>query len=176
MINVLQEFSGSFTSQNDVSKGSGSGDQSILRTFVSNLIASNRADFQIEYINPDSVFKSPAFSQAVVTSASAKRIIIGMQNSVNARGEIVGKGDLAAQVAQTLANIEACLQAAGTSKENITIMRIYLLDGQEMQAGFAAFQKWASKTTPPPANTAFWVPRLHNPDLLVGVEVEAIIP
>jgi enamine deaminase RidA (YjgF/YER057c/UK114 family) len=130
----------------------------------------------IQYINPDTVFKSPAFSQAVVTSASAKRIIVGMQNSVDDKGEIVGKGDLAAQSAQTLANIDACLQAAGTNKENITIMRVYLLDGQELQAGFAAFQQWASKTTPPPANTVFWVPRLHNPDLLVGIEVEAIIP
>ncbi len=130
----------------------------------------------IEYINPDSVFKSPAFSQAVVTSASAKRIIVGMQNSVDAKGEVVGKDDLAAQVAQSLANVDACLEAAGTSKENITIMRVYILAGQDLQLGFSAFQKWASKTTPPPANTVFWVPQLHNPDLLVGVEVEAIIP
>src|SRR5215203_5997025 len=130
----------------------------------------------IEYINPDTVFKSPAFSQAVVTSATVRRIIVGMQNSVDTHAEIVGKGDLAVQVAQTLANVDACLQAAGTSKEHITIMRVYLLDGQDLNSGFAALQAWASKTTPPPANTVFWVPRLHNPDLLVGVEVEAIIP
>lgn len=130
----------------------------------------------IEYINPDTVFKSPAFSQAVVTSASAKRIIIGMQNSVDLNGEIVGKGDIAAQVTQTLANIDACLHAAGTSKENITIMRVYLLHGINLQEAFAAFQAWASRTTPPPANTVFWVPQLHNPSLLIGIEVEAIIP
>ena len=99
-----------------------------------------------------------------------------MQNSVDAKGEVVGKGKIAAQVTQTLANVDACLKAAGTSKEHITIIRVFLVSGITLEDAFAAYQQWASKTTPPPANTVFWVPQLHNPSLLVGVEVEALIP
>lgn len=50
---------------------------------------------QINYINPDGLFKNPAFSQAVTTHGAGKTIYIGGQNAVNAKGEIVGKEILA---------------------------------------------------------------------------------
>ena len=130
----------------------------------------------IEYLNPDALHKSPAFTQAILTTGPNKTLYIGMQNAVNARGETVGKGDIAAQVTQILANVDACLEAAGAAKENIVLMTVYLVDGQDLQAAFAPYQQWASRTAPPPANTVIYVPRLHNPDLLVGVEAVAIIP
>ena len=130
----------------------------------------------VTYLNPDSLPKSPVFTQAVAVTAPSTTVYIGMQNAVNAQGEIVGKGDIAAQVTQTLANLEACLEAAGATKADLVLMTIYLVDGQDLQTAFAPYQQWADRTAPPPANTGFYVPRLHDPDLLIGIEAIAVIP
>lgn len=40
---------------------------------------------QIKYINPDGLFKSPAFSQVVTTQGNGKTIYIGGQDAANAK-------------------------------------------------------------------------------------------
>jgi hypothetical protein len=49
---------------------------------------------QVQYINPDGLSKNPAFSQVVTTHGKGKTIYVGGQDAINARGEIIGKGDI----------------------------------------------------------------------------------
>ena len=56
----------------------------------------------VERINPEAMHANPAFTQMIVVPPNTRTAIIGGQNAVNAKGEIVGKGDFAAQTAQAL--------------------------------------------------------------------------
>ena len=51
----------------------------------------------VEYINTDGMHKSPVFSQGIILPANARLLLIGGQNGVDEKGEIVGKGDVVAQ-------------------------------------------------------------------------------
>jgi enamine deaminase RidA (YjgF/YER057c/UK114 family) len=54
-----------------------------------------------------------AFSNVAVVSGNVRTINIGGQDAVDAQGNIVGIGDIAAQTEQVLRNLQTALQAAG---------------------------------------------------------------
>lgn len=61
----------------------------------------------VEHLNPNGMYKSPVFSQGIILPAGARILLIGGQNSVDARGEVIGRGDIATQTAQTLVNLQS---------------------------------------------------------------------
>ncbi len=130
---------------------------------------------RVAYINPDSLPKNPAYTQAVAVSGPVKTVYVGMQNPVDANRNIVGKGDIAAQTVQTLKNVDACLAAAGAGPEHVIMMTIYVVEGQSLQAGFGAAMSWLSKCPNPPANNVVVVSSIM-PDILVGISVIAVVP
>jgi enamine deaminase RidA (YjgF/YER057c/UK114 family) len=130
----------------------------------------------VRYINPDSLNKNPAFSNVVVVEGNVKTVHIGGQDAINASGEIVGKGDIVAQVEQILANVRAALAAGGARPEHIIKWNIYVVEGQSLQAGFAAFQNAWPQTPNPPAITGVFVSALAHPDFLVEMDAVAVVP
>jgi enamine deaminase RidA (YjgF/YER057c/UK114 family) len=119
---------------------------------------------------------NPAFTQAVLVSGSARTLYIGGQNAVNAEGQIVGKGDIAAQTEQILKNVQTVLEAGGAKLEHVIKWGIYIVQGQPLQPGFEAFQRaWGRQPNPPIVTMAF-VAALANPDFLVEIEAIAVIP
>jgi enamine deaminase RidA (YjgF/YER057c/UK114 family) len=129
----------------------------------------------VRYINPDSLNKNPAFTNVVV-EGSVKTVHIGGQDAVNASGEIVGKGDIVAQTEQVLANVRAALAAGGARPEHIIEWNIYVVEGQSLQAGYAAFQNAWPQTPNPPAITGVFVSGLAHPDFLVEMDAVAVVP
>jgi enamine deaminase RidA (YjgF/YER057c/UK114 family) len=130
----------------------------------------------VQHLNPDTLPKNPAFTQAVVVSAPAKTVYIGMQNAVDASGTIVGAGDIAAQTEQTLKNLQACLEAAGVGPEHLIQWTIYVAHGQSIQAAFAVGQRWWGNRSNPPANSVVLVPAFVPSDFLIGIEAIAVAP
>ena len=130
---------------------------------------------KIEHINPDELIKNPAFTNVITVSNPSKTIYIGEQNSNNAKGEVVGKGDLKIQTITVLKNIEAALKAAGAGFGNVIKWTIYLVEGQSLQEGFEAFQQVWGKRPDPPVITALFVASLANPDYLLGIEAVAVL-
>jgi enamine deaminase RidA (YjgF/YER057c/UK114 family) len=130
----------------------------------------------VRYINPDSLIKNPAFTNVVVVEGNVKTVHIGGQDAVNASGEIVGKGDIVAQVEQILGNLRAALAAGGAGPEHIIKWNIYIVEGQPLQAGFAAFQNAWPQTPNPPAITGVFVSGLAHPDFLVEMDAVAVVP
>jgi enamine deaminase RidA (YjgF/YER057c/UK114 family) len=65
----------------------------------------------IKRINPDTLFKSPVFSQVVTVSPGSTLVFVGGQNGVGLDGQLVGE-DIASQSAQALRNVGAALEAA----------------------------------------------------------------
>lgn len=129
----------------------------------------------VERINPDGMHKNPAFSQMVLLPAGARTAIIGGQNAVNAEGEIVGKGDLAKQTEQALKNLVTCLEAVDAGVEDLVQVKIYILAGQDLRAGFGAWMKVWGQRADPPAVTGLFVSGLANPDFLIEIEAIAVI-
>ena len=130
----------------------------------------------VRYINPDSLNKNPAFTNVVVVEGNVKTVYIGGQDAVNASGEIVGKGDIVTQVEQILRNLRAALAAGGAGPEHIIKWNLYVVEGQPLQAGFAAFQNAWPETPSPPAITMAFVSGLAHPDFLVEMDAVAVVP
>jgi enamine deaminase RidA (YjgF/YER057c/UK114 family) len=130
----------------------------------------------VRYINPDSLNKNPAFTNVVVVEGNVKTVHIGGQDAINASGEIVGKGDIVAQTEQVLANVRAALAAGGAGPEHIIKWNIYVVEGQSLQAGYAAFQNAWPEVPNPPAITGVFVSALAHPDFLVEMDAVAVVP
>ena len=130
----------------------------------------------LEHINPDSMHKNPAFSQGIIVPAGARTLVIGGQNAVNAKGEIVGKGDMAAQTTQALDNLITVLETAGGSLDGLIRVGIYFRADADIAAGFGAWMKRAGALANPPAVVGVKVAGLAHPDYLIEIEATALLP
>ncbi len=87
---------------------------------------------------------------------------------------LVGKGDPYAQTIQAARTIEAALKQAGASLADVVRTRIYLVNiDQWPEVGRAHGEIFG---TIKPAATMVEVKRLIDPDMLVEIEAEAIVP
>ena len=128
----------------------------------------------ITRINPDTLFKSPVFSQVATVSAGSTLVFVGGQNGVNADGTLAGK-DIAAQSAQAYRNVVAALEAAGATLADVVKMTIYLVQGQSLQDAFAAVGAGGDWAGEPPTVSGMFVVALTNPDYLIEIEAVAAI-
>jgi enamine deaminase RidA (YjgF/YER057c/UK114 family) len=130
----------------------------------------------LEHINPDGMHRNPAFSQGIIIPAGARLLVIGGQNAVNAKGEVVGKGDIAAQTRQAVANVLTVLEAAGGKVENLIRVGLILREDADLRAGFGAWMESAGgRLANPPTVTASMVAKLATPDYLVEIEAIAML-
>ena len=94
------------------------------------------------------------------------------QAAINDQGEVVGAGDFDAQLQQVFHNIDRLLHAAGSSRDQIVKVTIYLTDmgnfPKIVQARKVFFQY------PYPADTIVEVRALALPDLMVEIDVVAV--
>ena len=122
---------------------------------------------KITHINPDSMLKNPAFSQAVIVEDAEKIVYIGEQNGVDASGVVVGD-DLESQTEQALKNVLEVLRSVGATQENVVKQTILVAKGQDIRAGYAAAQRvWGAH---PLAITVHIVDGFGIPGALVGIE------
>ena len=131
---------------------------------------------RVEHINPEGLHRNPAFTQVVAVIGPARTVYVGGQNAVNAQGLVVGEGDIAAQTEQVLANMQTALAAAGAGLEHVVKWTLYIVAGQPLGPGFAAFQRvWGDRPNPPVITAAF-VAALANPAFLVEMDAIAVVP
>ena len=130
----------------------------------------------VQYLNPETLPRNPAFTQVVVATGPVKTVYIGMQNAVDAARNIVGKGDIAAQTEQVLKNVQACLEAAGARPEHLVHWNIYIAQGQPIQSAFEVGMRWWGRRPNPPANSVIFVPAFTPPDFLIGIDAIAVVP
>ena len=131
---------------------------------------------QVQHINPDELHKNPAFTQMVTITGPVKTIYIGAQWAVSKDGAIVGKGDIAAQAAQILKNIDTCLEAAGAQREHVIHMSIFVAEGQDMRPAYEAGMRWWGDKPDPPMNNVMYVSGFYPPDFLISIEATAVVP
>jgi enamine deaminase RidA (YjgF/YER057c/UK114 family) len=136
----------------------------------------NAAGGFVLYLNPDNLPRNRAYTQVVSVSGAVKTIYVGGQDAVDEQGNIVGKGDIGTQTQQALVNLQKALAAAGAELEHIVKWNVYIVQGQSLQQGFAAFQQvWGNRPNPP-AITGLFVAGLAHPDFLVEIDAIAVVP
>jgi len=138
--------------------------------------ASTPVNGGVEFLNPDGLPRNPAFSNVAVVSGSVRTIYIGGQDAIDAEGNVVGAGDIAAQTEQVLRNLRTALAAAGAGPEHVVKWNVFIVDGQDFRSGYAAFQRvWGDRPNPP-VITAAMVKGLAHPDFLVEMDAIAVVP
>jgi enamine deaminase RidA (YjgF/YER057c/UK114 family) len=130
----------------------------------------------VQHLNPETLHRNPAFTQAVAVSGAVRTVYVGGQNAVDAAGNIVGRGDIAAQVEQVMHNMQAALASGGAGLEHVIKWNVYLLHGQPLEPGFAVFQRIWNRRPNPPAITVVSVAGLANPDFLIEIDAIAVVP
>lgn len=87
---------------------------------------------------------------------------------------LVGKGDAYAQAVQTLKTVVAALEKAGAKPEHVVRTRIYLTRMADWQTvGKAHGEVFGTAL---PATAMVEVSKLIDPDMLVEIEADAVVP
>ncbi len=127
-----------------------------------------------ESANPKTVWAPfGAFSQLVV-AGTGRTVYLKGQVALDAHGEIVGEGDMAAQVRQVLANIEALLEAVGGRMSDIVSLVQHTTDIQAFMAAGAVRQTFFAP--PFPVTTTVEVSALYDPRLMIEITAIAEVP
>lgn len=128
-------------------------------------------------INPDSMYASVPFGFSHATLSEAGRTLhLAGQVAWDADGNVIGKGDLEAQIAQCFRNLKEVLAAAGATPDDVVRLRTYVVDHTPdklaaIGAGIADFFGGAT----PAANTLIGVQCLALPDFMIEIEATAVI-
>ena len=121
------------------------------------------------------VAASPAYTE-VVTAKPGTIVWVAGQTAQDAKGEVVGKGDLKVQVNQAWEDVKAALAASGATFNDVVKITIYVVNYKpSMRDDLRAARLRAMGSAPPPAATLVGVQSLASEDWLVEIEVTAVI-
>jgi len=82
-------------------------------------------------------------------------------------------GDIRGQMARSLANVDAILEAAGMGRSNILSLRFFTTDIDGFLENYAVYADWIKDAGIRPPQSLLGVNRLVLPDLLVEIEAFA---
>jgi reactive intermediate/imine deaminase len=129
---------------------------------------------QVKRTNPPALSAPTGYTHIVEVTGPNKTIYISGQIAFDKDGKLVGAGDMQAQAEQVFKNLEAALTAAGAKFSDVVKMNSYITDMSRIQAVRDVRARYFKDSLP--ASTFVQVAGLVRPDLLLEIEVVAVLP
>ncbi len=127
----------------------------------------------VQYLNPPAL-STPTGYTHVVQVHGGRTIYIAGQVAFDKSGNVVGKGDFAAQATQVFENLKSALAAGGATFDNLVKVTTFVTDLSQMQTLRSIRAKYYGKN--PPASTLVQITKLANDDLMIEIEGIAVVP
>jgi enamine deaminase RidA (YjgF/YER057c/UK114 family) len=124
-----------------------------------------------EIVGPPCAASPP--TTKVALRAGGHWVVVGGQVARDEAGNVVGKGDMQAQIEQVGKNVGACLNAGGATVKDIIFSVSYVTQPAEFNKYADLRQRYFGPPSPKSATVP--VPQLAGPDFLVQVEAFATI-
>lgn len=133
----------------------------------------------VTFTNPSGLPQVPLYQHVSVATGS-RTVHTAGQVSWDADGQVVGAGDLVAQVEQCVRNVATALAAVGATLDDVVKLTAYVvgLDEQTIPAyaeGMARAVSALGVQAPQAPLTGIGVVALAGPDLLVEIEAVAVL-
>ena len=126
---------------------------------------------EIQRIKPEGMSQPTAYTHGV---RHDNLLFLSGQVSADAEGNVIGEGDMSAQVRQVLENMKTVLASQGADFDSVVKITIYTTDiDAYIKAAGVHREYWTGKA---PANTLVQIERLARPAFLVEIESTAIAP
>jgi enamine deaminase RidA (YjgF/YER057c/UK114 family) len=124
-------------------------------------------------INPTPWSAGFGYDQGQLRSFPARLLTVAGQGSLNERGELLHEGDVAAQLALSMANAESVLAAAGMDLSDVVRLVVYSTDVDATLAAYGAVVERLALVGATPPATLLGVTRLAIPGMAVEIELTA---
>ena len=126
---------------------------------------------QIERTNPEGMTQPTAYSHLVKVG---NLMFIAGQVALDGDGDVVGEGDMRAQLRQALENMKAVLASEGADFSHVVKTNIFTTDIEAFRSAADVRQEYFDGH--PPASTLVQIERLARPVFLVEIEAIAVAP
>ena len=127
----------------------------------------------VQYLNPPAL-SAPTGYTHVVQVRGGRTIYIAGQVAFDKAGNVVGKGDFAAQTTRVFENLKSALAAGGATFDNLAKVTTFVTDLSQMQTLRTIRAKYYGKN--PPASTLVQITKLAHDDLMIEIEAIAVVP
>lgn len=125
-------------------------------------------------VNPWDWSLAMGFNQGELVKGTNRTLFAAGQAAVDAEGKPLHLGDMGAQIAAALDNVEAVLAGAGMTLADVVRMNIYTTDVDGFFAHLGDYTERLAAAGVAPAGTLLGVSRLAFPELLVELEATAV--
>ena len=125
-------------------------------------------------INPWSWQDKYGFVQANEISGAARTLVCSGQTAIDADGNAIHSGDIAAQLKVAIDNLEEVLHKADFSLSDVVRMIIYTTDVDKLISVYESMAVRLAKAKCQTTQTLVGVTRLAFPDLMVEIEATAM--
>ena len=125
-------------------------------------------------VNPWTWSVGLGYHQGEVVSGHTRTLYCAGQTAMDGDGKPQHHGDMAAQLALSLDNLEAVLGEAGMSLANLVRLNVYTTDVDLLFQHYGVLASRLGAAGVAPASTLLGVTRLAFPDLMVELEGTAV--
>ncbi|MEU3274488.1 RidA family protein [Saccharomonospora sp. NPDC006951] len=125
-------------------------------------------------VNPVAWSAELGFNQGELVSGNTRTLYCAGQTAMDGDGKPRHAGDLAAQLALSLGNLEAVLAEAGMSLANLVRLNVYTTDVDLLFQHYGLLASRLGAVGVAPVTTMLGVSRLAIPELMVELEGTAV--
>ena len=115
----------------------------------------------------------PAYSHVVTVTGPGKTIYVAGQLGRDGDGNIVGAGDMRAQMEQTFKNLDACLKAAGAGWGDVVKTNTFVTDYAEFAKCSDVRMRYFGVAVP--TSTTIQISGLAQPGAMVEIEMVSVV-